>query len=65
MSRYEIRYAAIGGQGIITAATLLVAIAVEKENKHAGIGSGFDPVFSPIWGMLSGNHIYTSRPNSP
>lgn len=35
MSRYEIRYGAIGGQGIITAATLLVAIAVEKENKHA------------------------------
>lgn len=35
MSRYEVRYGAIGGQGIITAATLLVAIAVEKENKHA------------------------------
>ena len=35
MNRYEIRYAAIGGQGIITAATLLVAIAVERENKHA------------------------------
>jgi len=35
VSRYEVRYAAIGGQGIITAATLLVAIAVEKENKHA------------------------------
>jgi len=35
MSRFEIRYAAIGGQGIITAATLFVAIAVEKENKHA------------------------------
>jgi 2-oxoglutarate ferredoxin oxidoreductase subunit gamma len=35
MSRFEVRYGAIGGQGIITAATLLVAIAVEKENKHA------------------------------
>jgi len=35
MSRYEIRYAAVGGQGIITAGTLLVDIAVEKESKYA------------------------------
>ena len=35
MSRYEIRYAALGGQGIVTAGTLLMGIAVEKENKHA------------------------------
>jgi len=35
MSRYEIRYAAVGGQGIITAGALLVDIAVEKENKYA------------------------------
>lgn len=35
MSRYEIRYGAIGGQGIITAGALLVDIAVEKENKYA------------------------------
>ncbi len=35
MSRYEIRYAAIGGQGIVTAGTLLMGIAVERENKHA------------------------------
>jgi 2-oxoglutarate ferredoxin oxidoreductase subunit gamma len=38
MSRYEIRYAAIGGQGIVTAGSLLMAIAVEKEGKHA-VGS--------------------------
>jgi 2-oxoglutarate ferredoxin oxidoreductase subunit gamma len=35
MSRYEIRYAAIGGQGIVTAGALLVDIAVEVENKYA------------------------------
>jgi len=35
MSRYEIRYAAVGGQGIITAGALLVDIAVEKEEKYA------------------------------
>jgi 2-oxoglutarate ferredoxin oxidoreductase subunit gamma len=35
MSRYEIRYAAVGGQGLVTAGTLLMGIAVEKENKHA------------------------------
>ncbi len=34
-SKYEIRYAAVGGQGIITAGALLVDIAVEKENKYA------------------------------
>jgi 2-oxoglutarate ferredoxin oxidoreductase subunit gamma len=33
--RYEIRYGAVGGQGIITAGSLLVDIAVEKENKYA------------------------------
>ena len=33
--RYEIRYGAVGGQGIITAGALLVDIAVEKENKYA------------------------------
>jgi 2-oxoglutarate ferredoxin oxidoreductase subunit gamma len=38
MSRFEIRYAAIGGQGIVTAGTLLMAIAVEKEGRHA-VGS--------------------------
>jgi 2-oxoglutarate ferredoxin oxidoreductase subunit gamma len=38
MSRTEIRYAAVGGQGIVTAGTLLMAIAVEKENLHA-VGS--------------------------
>ncbi len=38
MSRYEIRYAAVGGQGIVTAGSLLMAIAVEKENRHA-VGS--------------------------
>ncbi|HLP60526.1 MAG TPA: 2-oxoacid:acceptor oxidoreductase family protein, partial [Candidatus Deferrimicrobium sp.] len=35
MNRYEIRYAAIGGQGIVTAGALLVDIAVEMENKYA------------------------------
>jgi len=35
MSKYEIRYGAVGGQGIITAGALLVDIAVEKENKYA------------------------------
>jgi 2-oxoglutarate ferredoxin oxidoreductase subunit gamma len=35
MNRYEIRYGAVGGQGIITAGALLVDIAVEKENKYA------------------------------
>ncbi|MCP4149115.1 MAG: 2-oxoglutarate:acceptor oxidoreductase [bacterium] len=35
MKRYEIRYGAVGGQGIITAGALLVDIAVEKENKFA------------------------------
>lgn len=35
MSRYEIRYAAVGGQGIITAGALLVDIAVEMEDKYA------------------------------
>ncbi|MGE5341419.1 MAG: 2-oxoacid:acceptor oxidoreductase family protein [Candidatus Omnitrophota bacterium] len=35
MSRYEIRYAAVGGQGIITAGALLVDIAVEMEKKYA------------------------------
>lgn len=35
MSRYEIRYAAVGGQGIVTAGALLVDIAVEKEDKYA------------------------------
>ncbi len=34
-NRYEIRYAAVGGQGIITAGALLVDIAVEKEKKYA------------------------------
>jgi len=38
MSPYEIRYAALGGQGIVTAGALLMAIAVEKEGKHA-VGS--------------------------
>ncbi len=33
--KYEIRYAAVGGQGIITAGALLVDIAVEKENRFA------------------------------
>ncbi len=35
MNRYEIRYGAVGGQGIITAGALLVDIAVEKEGKFA------------------------------
>jgi 2-oxoglutarate ferredoxin oxidoreductase subunit gamma len=35
MNRYEIRYGAIGGQGIVTAGALLVDIAVEVENKFA------------------------------
>ena len=35
MNRFEIRYAAVGGQGIITAGALLVDIAVEKEDKYA------------------------------
>ena len=35
MKRYEIRYAAVGGQGIITAGALLVDIAVKRENKFA------------------------------
>jgi len=34
-NRYEIRYAAVGGQGIITAGALLVDIAVQMENKCA------------------------------
>lgn len=33
--KYEIRYGAVGGQGIITAGSLLVDIAVELENKYA------------------------------
>ena len=33
--KYEIRYGAIGGQGIVTAANLLCEIAVKRENKHA------------------------------
>ncbi len=35
MSKFEIRYGAVGGQGIITAGSLLVDIAVELENKFA------------------------------
>lgn len=35
MKKYEIRYGAVGGQGIITAGALLVDIAVELENKFA------------------------------
>ena len=35
MSRYEIRLAAVGGQGIITAGALLVDIAVQMEDKFA------------------------------
>lgn len=35
MSRYEIRYGAVGGQGLLTAGALLVDIAVTKENKYA------------------------------
>jgi 2-oxoglutarate ferredoxin oxidoreductase subunit gamma len=34
-NRFEIRYAAVGGQGIITAGALLVDIAVQMENKFA------------------------------
>ena len=34
-NRFEIRYGAVGGQGIITAGALLVDIAVEKEKKYA------------------------------
>ncbi|MCL2163563.1 MAG: 2-oxoacid:acceptor oxidoreductase family protein [Oscillospiraceae bacterium] len=33
--RYEIRYGALGGQGIVTAGNLLLEIAVKHENKHA------------------------------
>jgi len=35
MTRYEIRYGAVGGQGILTAGALLVSIAVSRENKYA------------------------------
>ena len=35
MSRYEIRYGAVGGQGLLTAGALLVDIAVTRENKFA------------------------------
>lgn len=35
MNRYEVRYGAVGGQGIITAGALLVDIAVKMENKYA------------------------------
>ena len=35
MKRFEIRYGAVGGQGIITAGALLVDIAVKIENKFA------------------------------
>ena len=35
MSRYEIRYGAVGGQGLLTAGALLVNIAVSRENKYA------------------------------
>lgn len=34
-NRYEIRYGAVGGQGIVTAGALLVDIAVELEDKYA------------------------------
>ena len=34
-NRYEIRYGAVGGQGIITAGALLCEIAVHKEGKYA------------------------------
>ena len=33
--KYEIRYGALGGQGIVTAGTLLADIIVEKENQYA------------------------------
>ncbi|MBN2399440.1 MAG: 2-oxoacid:acceptor oxidoreductase family protein [Candidatus Aminicenantes bacterium] len=35
MKHFEIRYGAVGGQGIITAGALLVDIAVEREGKFA------------------------------
>lgn len=35
MSRYEIRYGAVGGQGLLTAGALLVNIAVTREKKFA------------------------------
>lgn len=35
MNKFEIRYGAVGGQGIITAGALLVDIAVERENRFA------------------------------
>ncbi len=35
MGRFEIRYGAVGGEGLITAGALLVNIAVTKENKYA------------------------------
>ncbi len=35
MKRFEIRFAAVGGQGIVTAGNLLVDIAVEIEDKYA------------------------------
>lgn len=35
MSRLEIRYGAVGGQGLLTAGALLVNIAVTMENKFA------------------------------
>lgn len=35
LDRYEIRYGAVGGQGIITAGALLVDIAVQMEKKYA------------------------------
>ena len=35
MKRFEIRYGAVGGQGIITAGALLVDIAVKVEDKFA------------------------------
>jgi len=35
MKRFEIRFAAVGGQGIVTAGNLLVDIAVELEDKYA------------------------------
>ena len=33
--KYEVRYGAIGGQGLVTAGSLLCDIAVKLENKHA------------------------------
>jgi len=35
MNKYEVRMAAVGGQGILTGGALLVDIAVKKENKFA------------------------------